>query len=189
VVSSYRTCLSCYIQFLLFLSYPLSFYVFHYRTLSVSPNLLLGDLFVFLFFLPLLSALCQRDLCFPQSHIEKWDCKTLTDLTSWWSRPETLFRLSRGPSGGRGKRDVARASNTLESEWCQLAVACLENTVHSFLTVCHSHGTSSFFVPIYFCLWLHFFCLVWDLNLGASSFEIRVGGFQEQGVREELGAE
>jgi hypothetical protein len=81
---------------------------------------------------------------------------------------------------------VAPASNTLESEWCQLTVACLENAVHSFLTLCHSHGMTSLFVHIYFCLWLHFFCLVRDLNLDASSFEIRVGGFQKQVMREDL---
>jgi hypothetical protein len=66
--------------------------------------------------LPSLSSLYQRDLCFPQSHNEKWDCKTLTDLTSWWSRSETLFGLSGGPFGGGDKRGLATARNAWESE-------------------------------------------------------------------------
>jgi len=154
-----------------------------------SPLISYVEICLFFSFSASLIRLCQRDLCFPQSHTDKWDCKTLNDLTSWWSRPETLSRLSGGPSGGGDKRDVAPASNTLESEWCQLTVACLENAVHSFLTVCHSHGMMSLSVRIYFCLRLHFFCLVWDLNLGASSFEIQIGGFQEEGVRGDLCAE
>jgi len=84
---------------------------------------------------------------------------------------------------------VAPASNMLESEGCQLTVACLENAVHSFLTVCHSHGRTFLSVRIYFCPWLRLFCLVCDLNLDASSFEIRIGGFQEQGVSRDLCAE
>jgi len=67
MVSSFQMCLSCYIQFRFFLSYPLFLYVFHYRTLSISPNLLRVDLFVFLLFcLPYL--LCVRETSASPNH-------------------------------------------------------------------------------------------------------------------------
>ena len=135
-----------------------------------SPLISCVEICLYFSFLPPLFSLYQRGLCSLQSHNEKWDCKTLTDLSSWWSRSETLFRLSGGPSGGGDKRDVAPANNAWVSEWCQLTVAC--TFISHDMPLARHDGL---LCPYLFLSMAAFLCLVWDLKLGVSSFEIRSG--------------